>query len=112
MELLRFLWKNTEQVFSLEDYKFGDLIVWWNRSGGSWDNRKIVIKEMGLEDLDFPYGLVFDHVAVRVTSDIVFNKPNPSPDSECKFDYLDSASYPSKLGKGHELTLHRVKNYG
>lgn len=111
MELLDYLCKNTEQIFDIEDFQPGDLIVWWNRAGGSWDSRKIVIKNMFFDDPDFPYGLVFDHVAVRVASDIVFNKPNPSPDSEFKLDCLETAAYPSKLGKGHEITLHRSRMF-
>jgi len=109
MDMLEFLREKTDQKHGLEDYQFGDLIIWWNRNEGSWANRKIILKEMNYDDPDFPYGLIFDHVAVRVATEIVYNKPNPSPDSEYRFDYVDTASYPSKFGMGHEFTLHRVR---
>jgi hypothetical protein len=109
IEFLSFLTEQTSQLHDLDDFKCGDLVVWWNRSGGSWDERKIVIEDIDVNAPDFPYGLIFDHVAVRVTKEIVFNKPNPSPSSEYRFDQLETASYPSKLGLGHEMTLHRVR---
>lgn len=109
IELLNILYKQTDQVQSLDDFHFGDLVVWWNRNSGTWENKKISIKEMNFLDPNFPFGLIFDHVAIRVTNDIVFNKPNPSPSSEYRFDYLDTASYPSKLGVGYEMTLHRLR---
>lgn len=109
IELLHFLLERTTQIKNIGDFQFGDLIIWWNRSGGSWVHRKIIIDDMKFDDVDFPYGLIFDHVAVRVRPEVVFNKPNPSLYSEYKFDFLESASYPSKLGDGYEVTLHRVR---
>jgi tetratricopeptide (TPR) repeat protein len=109
MELLTFLMEETDQLTDEDDYQFGDLVVWWNRSGGKWEKRQIRIDEIRTDDPEFPYGLIFDHVAIRVTPEIVFNKPNPSPQSKCRFDYLKTAAYPSRLGRGHEMTLHRLK---
>jgi tetratricopeptide (TPR) repeat protein len=109
IELLNFLKKNTIQIEDLNDFEFGDFIVFWNRNGGTWDQKKIIISQINYNDPDFPYGLVFDHVAIRITMDIVFNKSNPSQDSEYKFDYFTTACYPSKLGKGFEITIHRLK---
>lgn len=109
MELLNFLSRDTDQLRCPSEFEVGDLVVWWNRSGGSWDERRILISEMNPRDTDFPYGLIFDHVAVRVTPEIVFNKPNPSPRSEYRLDFLETASYPSRLGKGYEMTFHRVR---
>jgi tetratricopeptide (TPR) repeat protein len=108
-DFLRILIQKTLQIFDFNDFQFGDFVVWWNRSGGSWDERLIRIEEMDLESPGFPYGLIFDHVAIRVRQQIVFNKPNPSPDSEYRFDFLDSAAYPSRLGRGHEMTVHRIR---
>lgn len=108
MDLLQILKKRTIQVTDIEDFQFGDLLVWWNRSGGAWDEKKILIDQIDFEDPDFPYGLILDHVAVRITEQIVFNKPNSSPASEYRFDFVESASYPSQLGRGHEMTIHRV----
>jgi tetratricopeptide (TPR) repeat protein len=109
IDFLRFLIAQTEQIENVEDFRFGDLVVWWNRSEGAWANKKIIVENISFSDPDFPYGLIFDHVAVRISPEIVFNKPNPSPNSCYKFDFLDTASYPSKLGEGHEMTFHRLR---
>ena len=108
IDFLRYLLAGTIQVQSVDDFRLGDFFVFWNRSEGSWDNRKIILSEMNLNDSDFPYGLIFDHVAVRVTSQVVFHKPNPSPHCECRLDYNETAAFPSRLGTGHEVTLHRL----
>lgn len=108
MDLLNLLMHKCVQLHSDSSHQFGEIIVWWNRTSGSWDHRKILISEINLKDADFPYGLVFDHVAVMVEKDIVFHKPNPSPTSTYGFDYLSTASYPAKLGKGYEITRHRL----
>lgn len=109
IEFLKFLKDRTIQILDKEDFCFGDFMVWWNRSGGSWDTRKIVIADIYFDDPDFPYGLIFDHVGVRVEKQIVFNKPNPSPLSEYRFDFVEAAAYPSCLGRGNEVTIHRMR---
>jgi phosphoglycolate phosphatase len=108
MDLLNLLMQRCIQLQPDNTFQFGDIVVWWNRTGGSWDQRKILVSEINLKDADFPYGLVFDHVAVMVDKNIVFHKPNPSPASTYGFDYLANASYPAKLGKGFEITRHRL----
>ncbi len=109
MELLKFLMAETEQIATAEDYAFGDLVVWWSRREGKWSGKKIVIGDMDIEDPEFPYDLIFDHVAVRVKPGLVFNKANPSPASPYQFDYLETASYPARLTPGFAMTFHRLK---
>lgn len=108
IEMLEILTKKTTQLTDPNDFQFGDFVVWWNRSDEKWSFRKIIITDMKLNDPDFPYGLIFDHVAVRLTPEIVFHKPNPSPSAEYRLDFLETASYPSKLGPGSEITFHRI----
>ncbi len=107
IEFLRFLVERTTQIFDFRTATFGDLAVWWNRGKGGWKDRAIVAADIDFSDPQFPYGLIFDHVGVIVTETIVFNKPNPSPLAEYRFDFMMTAAYPSCLGRGHEMTIHR-----
>jgi hypothetical protein len=87
---------------------FGDLIVMWSRTpGGSWEDRKIDVHAMNGADPDFPYGLVFDHVVVFLTGDLVFHKPDPTPSSAYQIDFLNAVAAPLGLNFGFEITCHR-----
>ncbi len=98
------------QLSSADDFNFGDLVVLWSRvDGGSWGQRSIAVSQINPSDDDFPYGLVFDHVAVRLTEDLVFHKPDPTPQSRYQIDFLSSVIAPTILNFGFEMTFHRPK---
>lgn len=107
MEFLLRIKNEFRQLIEGRDYKFGDLVVMWSRRGGSWDGLRVNVHEMNPTDPDFPYGLVFDHVAVRVREDLVFHKPDPRPESRFQIDYLESAMSTTASLTGFELTFHR-----
>lgn len=96
-----------QQLESLNQVNWGDLVVFWSRTGGSWDNRTIDVHKINDADPDFPYGLVFDHVAVRLTDTLVFHKPDPTLESRYQIDFLSSAAGATISNQGFEMTFHR-----
>lgn len=112
MELLDRLQTQFEQIqMKLEEgrfqYQFGDLVVLWSRNGGSWDNRQICVDEINSHHPEFPYGLVFDHIFVCVSSDLAFHKADPTSQSRYEIDYIPSIIAPARTNQGFEMTLHR-----
>lgn len=105
MEFLDRIRSEFRQVGS--EYQFGDLVVAWSRTGGSWDSRSIDVHQINESDADFPYGLVFDHIMVRVSEDLVFHKANPTLESRYHIDFLASVVMPNTALLGFELTHHR-----
>ncbi len=97
------------QISPEEDAKRGDLIALWSRTGGSWDHRKIDVHEMDRSAPDFPYGLVFDHVAVRLDENLVFHKPDPTLESRYQIELLEAIKVVTAQQPGFEVTLHRKK---
>lgn len=107
MEFLERAQKEFHQMPSNSEFRFGDLVVIWSRIGGSWDSKAIDLHKMNPSDTDFPYGLVFDHVMVRISGDLVFHKPDPTLESRYQIDYFDSVVMPNMENRGFELTFHR-----
>jgi len=69
-----------------------DLVVFWSRSGGIWGSEgRFAWLNMNPKDHDFPYGLVFEHVAVRVSPTLVFTRRTRSLNTKYKFDFLETA---------------------
>lgn len=111
MEFLKVLQENFQQLPSGQDYRFGDLAVAWSRAeNGAWDQTQIQVARMKPQDPLFPYGLIFDHVMVRVSDDIVFHKPDPTPQSFYLLDFVSAAIASTNWRKGFELTYHRKKD--
>ena len=108
-ELLTFLLNDCVQIDKYEKNEGIKIAVFWSRSGGSWDHQKIVIQKMNSSDIDFPYGLVFEHIAVFVDSEIVFHKPSPAKEVPNKLDYIESVVGGFKHAKGFEITWHIKK---
>lgn len=71
------------------------------------DNRRIDVRRMNKEEADFPYGLVFDHIVVRLSDDLVFHKPDPTLESRYQIDLLGSVLMPNEGRTGFETTSHR-----
>ena len=90
-----------------DNLTYGDLIVMWSRTSGSWDDRKIMTSEINESDPDFPYGLVFDHVVVFLEDNLVFHKPNPKMESKYCIETLTTAMSVTIDKMGFELTYHR-----
>lgn len=87
--------------------QFSDVVVFWSRSGGSWAQRKIRVSEMNPGDSDFPYGLVFEHMAVFIDEEIIFHKPSPAIEVPYKIDYFQASMTALKYSSGFEMTFHR-----
>lgn len=112
MEFMLGIQRWFHQIGENEDWRCGDLLVFWSRrAGGSWDQRRIEVQQMKADDLDFPYGLVFDHVAVRLDREVGFHKPDPTAFSRYRVDYLQAIAMPTRGNRGFEVTYHRRKNY-
>jgi hypothetical protein len=108
MEFLDILQKSYRQLDEKDEFQFGDLIAAWSRfEMGVWQDRKITVGEMNQKDPQFPFGLIFDHVVVRLTPEIVFHKPDPTPQSLYQMDFLSAAIAATKQRHGFELTYHR-----
>lgn len=97
------------QVEPSVEANWGDLVVLWSRTAGSWDNHAIDVHKMNSADPDFPYGLVFDHVAVRLNESLVFHKPDPTLESRYQIDFLESVVGATAANPGFELTFHRAR---
>ena len=110
MQFLKTISTDFVQVSNIDDFHYGDLVTFWSRSGGSWDNKLIEVNNINPADSDFPYGLIFDHIAVRLTPDIVFHKPDPTLVSNYRLDFLESAYATTVANSGFEMTFHRIKN--
>ena len=107
MEFLDRIQSDFVQIAETEPVQCGDLIVLWSRTGGTWDNRKIEVHQIEKSDSDFPYGLVFDHIVVQLTDDLVFHKPDPTLESRYQIEYLSSVVTPTIASRGFEITRHR-----
>ncbi|MGE0525926.1 MAG: tetratricopeptide repeat protein [Bdellovibrionales bacterium] len=111
-EALSFLQDKCSQLpGSAEKAQLADIVVFWSRShDGAWIDRKIHVAEMNPADPEFPYGLVFEHMAVVVEPDlkIIFHKPSPAIEVPYKIEFLDAAIASLKYCNGFEITLHRI----
>ncbi|MGE0762992.1 MAG: hypothetical protein AB7N80_06920 [Bdellovibrionales bacterium] len=107
MEFLDRIQAEFRQIQSDAMFQFGDLVVIWSRVGGAWDDKTIDVHQINKNDPDFPYGLVFDHVMVRLTEDLVFHKPDPVLESRYQIDFLNSVVILNVGNRGFELTFHR-----
>jgi hypothetical protein len=109
-EALTYLKNEFAQVELAPLQQFGDVVVFWSRSNGTWDHRKIRVAEMNPTDSDFPYGLVFEHMAVHVDDEVIFHKPSPALEIPYKFDFLQAAITALKHSHGFEMTIHRRRD--
>lgn len=109
MEFLNKIQKEFQQKPNDSQFRFGDLVVIWSRTIGTWDHRSIDVHMINKADADFPYGLVFDHVVVRLSEELVFHKPDPTLESRYQIDFLDSVVRPNIPNRGFELTFHHCK---
>jgi len=87
-----------------------DVVVFWSRlEQGAWHDRKIRVREMNISSPDFPYGLIFEHIAVVIDaeSEIIFHKPSPALEVPYKIESLNAAVSTLKYSRGYEATWHR-----
>lgn len=95
------------QIHTPQSLKFGDLIVAWSRDSKQARLPQILLSDLRKTDPAFPHGLIFDHVMVYLTKDIVFHKPDPTNVSRYQLDLLEAALLPTQSLFGFELTYHR-----
>lgn len=107
LDLIQLLQKQFFQLDSQTKPQFGDALVYWSRSGGSWDSRPIDVSKINLQNRDFPYGLVFEHIAIAVSDNVAFHKPSPARDVPYKLDYFAALEITLRHSQGFERTLHR-----
>ncbi len=95
------------QLDTKENLKTGDLVVLWSRNGDQWRDRKILVKDLCPEAPGFPFGLVFDHVAVFVGENKLYHKPDPALTSRYQINDWDEVVRFNELLDGFEVTFHR-----
>lgn len=97
------------QIDSRDQLLPGDLIGFWSRNGDEWIDRKIKMAEFSPKDPRFPFGIVFDHVAVFIGNNRLFHKPDPHKESRYQVNDWDDVVGFAQLVPGFELTFHRQK---
>jgi hypothetical protein len=107
MDFLKTTQKDFFQIGSKEDLVFGDLLVLWSRNGDEWKDKKIVLKDLDPESPEFPFGLVFDHVAVFLGDDKLFHKPDPTLSSRYQINSWEDVTMFNESLRGFEMTYHR-----
>lgn len=107
MDLLKRLLLEFTQVNSKQDLQFGDLVVLWSRLANSTINSPIQVVDLQPEAPGFPFGLVFDHVAVYLGDNQLFHKPDPTPSSRYQINDWDGVILLNEALPGFELTFHR-----
>lgn len=107
MDFLKVIRSDFEQLHSRDELQFGDLVVFWSRMNDEWKNRKILVSDLVTDDPKFPFGLVFDHVAVYVEQNCLYHKPDPTLQSRYQINHWDDVVGFSEAVSGFELTFHR-----
>ncbi len=108
-EALKFLQDECDQIEEPGFKKLGTIVAFWSRTIGAWDNKKISVRNIIPSDSTFPYGLVFEHIAVFLDPEIVFHKPSPALEVSYKLDFFESAIGTLKYANGFETTWHLKK---
>ena len=107
MDFLKII--RTDFIQLQSEPQFGDLVVFWSRVNDMWKDRRISIDELLPDHPDFPFGLVFDHIAVYVGAHCLYHKPDPRLESRYQINHWDDVVGFSELVDGFELTFHRKK---
>lgn len=107
MDLLNRLQNEFMQIESRSQLQFGDLIVLWSRISDDWKDRKILIKDLNPAASGFPFGVVFDHVAVYIEQNQLFHKPDPTSSSRYQINHWHDVIPFNEVLPGFELTFHR-----
>jgi hypothetical protein len=107
MDFLKTIRTDFKQLNFIDELQFGDLVVFWSRTGDEWKDKKISVEALNPISPGFPFGLVFDHVAVFIGSNCLFHKPDPTLDSQYQINHWDDVIGFSEVVDGFELTFHR-----
>lgn len=107
MDFLSEIRSSFSQIQNQDELIAGDLIVFWSRAGNRWGDRKILVEKIDPEDPEFPFGLVFDHVAVYLGEKQLFHKPDPTPESPYQINLWEDVVAFNEMLPGFELTFHR-----
>lgn len=107
MEFLTSIRSDFQQFGSSDDLEFGDLVVFWSRVSDEWKNKNILVSALDPAAPGFPFGIVFDHVAVFVGAECLFHKPDPSMDSRYQVNHWADVVEFSRVVDGFEMTFHR-----
>ena len=107
MDFLEVIRSDFLQFQSRDELRSGDLVVFWSRFSDDWKDRAILVTDLIKEDPGFPFGLVFDHVAVYVGEDCLYHKPDPNLESRYQINHWDDVVGFSEVVNGFELTFHR-----
>ena len=89
MEFLSQIRSDYHQLKSRDELQVGDLIVLWSKTNGLWNQGPLKVEDLNPQSPDFPFGFVFDHVAVYVGQDCLFHKPDPTLTSRYQINHWD-----------------------
>lgn len=107
MDFLTAIRTQYTQLGTKGELAFGDVVVFWSRTNDDWKGRAIQVQDIIPEDPRFPFGLVFDHIAIYVGTESLYHKPDPAMSSCYQINHWDDVVGFSEVVSGFELTYHR-----
>ncbi len=107
MDFLEAIRSQYWQLESKNQLLVGDLVVFWSRVSDDWADRNILVKDLSPNSPGFPFGIVFDHVAVFVGQNNLYHKPDPTRESRFQINTWDDVVEFNQFIDGFELTFHR-----
>lgn len=110
MEFLNQIRTDFYQLKSRDQLRTGDLVVFWSKTNDHWNKGPLKVEDLDPQAVGFPFGFVFDHVAVYLGQDCVFHKPDPTPTSRYQINHWDDVVGFSEVVNGFEMTYHSKKS--
>ena len=106
MDFLKQIRADFCQLSSREELQIGDLVVFWSSAIDQKDREPLKVVNLDPQAVGFPFGYVFDHVAVYLGQDCLFHKPNPTLISRYQINHWDDVVGFSEVVSGFEMTFH------
>jgi len=102
-EMLDFAVQNFRQTQSNQDLT---LFLVWSRNTFDIPVGEINVERLSKRTHGYPFGLILEHSFVKVESNFVFQKADPSLTSKVELIEMSKALDPYRNPNGFEVTLH------
>jgi len=106
-EFVTYMQLNFYQLDSADVEKPEDVLIVWSRTSDFLPIGSINLKDLKKDQDHYPFGLVIEHAFILMDSNMVFQKPNPSIESDYEIISKQSAVSPYLSRFGFEITRHR-----